>query len=50
MVRRLFFIETRGEVMRSGITSVLAGDLWRQQENPFQQTLLRSAGHEAWSD
>ncbi|HXI60869.1 MAG TPA: NAD(P)/FAD-dependent oxidoreductase [Polyangia bacterium] len=50
MVRRLFFVETRGEVMRSGITSVLAGDLWREKENPFQQTLLRSAGHEAWSD
>ena len=50
MVRRLFFVETRGEVMRSGITSVLAGDLWRDKENPFQQTLLRSAGHEAWSD
>jgi flavin-dependent dehydrogenase len=49
MVRRLFFIDTRGEELRSGITSVLAGDLWRK-ENPFQQTLLRSAGHEAWSD
>ena len=49
MVRRLFFVDTRGEALRSGITSVLAGDLWRK-ENPFQQTLLRSAGHEAWSD
>ncbi len=49
MVRRLFFVDTRGEELRSGITSVLAGDLWRA-ENPFQQTLLRSAGHEAWSE
>ncbi|HVR62837.1 MAG TPA: NAD(P)/FAD-dependent oxidoreductase [Polyangia bacterium] len=49
MVRRLFFIDTRGEELRSGITSVLAGDLWRP-ENPFQQTLIRSSGHEAFSD
>lgn len=52
MVRRLFFVDTRGEELRSGITSVLAGDLWRP-ENPFQQTLLRSlrsSGHEAFSE
>ncbi|MEO5767854.1 MAG: NAD(P)/FAD-dependent oxidoreductase [Polyangia bacterium] len=40
IVRSLFFAETQNEVYRTGITSVLGGDLWRA-DNTFQTLLLR---------
>ena len=47
LVHRLFFQDTDGAPLRAGITSVLAADLWRD-DNQFQQMLLRSLGPEAW--
>jgi len=40
LVRSLFFHDTENEIYRAGITSVLGGDLWRD-DNAFQQILLR---------
>jgi flavin-dependent dehydrogenase len=37
----LFFTETPDSAVRRGVTSVLAGDVWRD-DNPFQQMLGRS--------
>jgi hypothetical protein len=47
LVHRLFFPSTDGEPLRPGITTVLGGDLWRD-DNPFQQMLLNSLSPEAW--
>jgi flavin-dependent dehydrogenase len=47
LVHRLFFQDTEGAPMRAGITSVLAADLWRD-DNQFQQMLLRSLSPQAW--
>jgi len=47
LVHRLFFQRTDGEPLRPGITSVLGGDFWRD-DNPFQQMLLNSLTPEAW--
>ena len=47
LVQRLFFQDTEGEPLRPGITSVLGGDFWRD-DNPFQQMLLNSLSPEAW--
>jgi flavin-dependent dehydrogenase len=47
LVDRLFFPRTQGEPLRPGITSVLGGDFWRD-DNPFQQMLLNSLTPEAW--
>lgn len=47
LVQRLFFPRTDGEPMRAGITSVLGGDFWRD-DNRFQQMLLNSLSPEAW--
>jgi flavin-dependent dehydrogenase len=47
LVHRLFFQDTEGAPMRAGITSVLGGDLWRD-DNQFQQMLLRSLSPQAW--
>ena len=41
LVATLFFPDTEGEPLRAGITSVLGGDFWRD-DNPFQEMLLRS--------
>jgi flavin-dependent dehydrogenase len=47
LVQRLFFQPTQGEPLRPGITSVLGGDFWRD-DNPFQRMLLNSLTPEAW--
>jgi flavin-dependent dehydrogenase len=47
LVHRLFFQDTEGAPLRAGITSVLGGDFWRD-DNRFQQMLLRSLSPEAW--
>ncbi len=47
LVHRLFFQDTEGAPLRAGITSVLAADLWRD-DNQFQQMLLRSLSPQAW--
>jgi flavin-dependent dehydrogenase len=47
LVQRLFFQRTEGEPLRPGITTVLGGDFWRD-DNPFQQMLLNSLTPEAW--
>ncbi|MES1208641.1 MAG: NAD(P)/FAD-dependent oxidoreductase [Pseudomonadota bacterium] len=47
LVAKLFFADSRGQDLRAGITSVLAGDLWRD-ENPFQKILLGPGGPQAW--
>ena len=41
LVHRLFFQDTEGAPLRAGITSVLGGDLWRD-DNGFQHMLLNS--------
>jgi flavin-dependent dehydrogenase len=47
LVQRLFFQDTDGAPLRAGITSVLGGDFWRD-DNQFQQMLLNSLNPEAW--
>ena len=47
LVHRLFFQDTDGAPLRGGITSVLGGDFWRD-DNQFQQMLLNSLSPEAW--
>ena len=47
LVHRLFFPRTDAAPLRAGVTSVLGGDLWRD-DNPFQQMLLNSLSPEAW--
>jgi flavin-dependent dehydrogenase len=47
LVHRLFFQDTDGAPLRAGITSVLGGDFWRD-DNQFQQMLLNSLSPEAW--
>jgi flavin-dependent dehydrogenase len=47
LVQRLFFQRTEGEPLRPGITSVLGGDFWRD-DNPFQKMLLNSLSPDAW--
>jgi len=47
LVDRLFFQDTAGAPLRAGITSVLGGDFWRD-DNPFQQMLLNSVDPQAW--
>jgi len=47
LVHRLFFQDTEGAPLRAGITSVLGGDLWRD-DNDFQRMLLNSLSPEAW--
>jgi len=47
LVPNLFFPDTEGQPYRPGITSLLGGDLWRD-DNPFQQMLLRSLAAAAW--
>jgi flavin-dependent dehydrogenase len=49
MVANLFFADSTGEDLRSGITSVLAGDLWRDG-NAFQRMLLNSLTTDAWPE
>jgi hypothetical protein len=49
LVENLFFPKTEGAPLRPGITSLLGGDFWRD-DNPFQQMLLRSVPKEAWPD
>jgi flavin-dependent dehydrogenase len=49
LVRNLFFPATEDAPLRAGITSILGGDLWRD-DNPFQGALLRSVPREAWPD
>lgn len=41
LVKKLFFEEETEEDMRRGFISVIAGDVWRD-DNPFQQLLLKS--------
>jgi flavin-dependent dehydrogenase len=41
MVKNLFFARQPDPVMRAGLISMLAGDLWRS-DNPFQEALMRS--------
>jgi flavin-dependent dehydrogenase len=47
LVHRLFFQDTEGAPLRAGITSVLGGDFWRD-DNRFQEMLLNSLSPEAW--
>jgi len=47
LVDRLFFQDTEGAPLRAGITSVLGGDFWRD-DNRFQEMLLNSLTPEAW--
>lgn len=47
LVQNLFFPETTGSPLRAGITSLLGGDFWRD-DNPFQRMLLNSLTEEAW--
>jgi hypothetical protein len=49
LVPNLFFADSRGEDLRAGITSVLAGDLWRDG-NAFQRMLLNSLTTDAWPE
>ncbi|MEM9072988.1 MAG: NAD(P)/FAD-dependent oxidoreductase, partial [Myxococcota bacterium] len=42
LVRNIFFYDDPDPVLRSGFISVLAGDIWRD-DNAFQNMLLRSA-------
>jgi flavin-dependent dehydrogenase len=49
LVAKLFFADTVGQDLRPGITSVLAGDLWRT-ENAFQKILLGPGGPQGWPD
>ncbi|MBX3468248.1 MAG: tryptophan 7-halogenase [Planctomycetes bacterium] len=42
MVRNLFFASETEEVLRRGFISVIAGDVWRE-DNPFQRALLAPA-------
>ena len=49
LVSKLFFADSRGEDLRAGITSVLAGDLWRG-DNSFQKILLGPGGPKAWPE
>ncbi len=39
MVRNLFFADATEEHLRRGFISVIAGDVWRD-DNPFQKALL----------
>jgi hypothetical protein len=41
LVKNLFFAKHPDPAMRSGLISMLAGDLWRA-DNPFQEALMRS--------
>jgi len=41
MVRNLFFYDDPDPALRAGLISVLAGDVWRE-DNPFQKMILRS--------
>ena len=41
MARHLFFYDDPDPMLRAGFISVLAGDVWRD-DNPFQEMLLRS--------
>jgi len=45
----LFFPSPDNAMYAAGITSLLGGDFWRD-DNPFQQMLLRSVPAEAWPD
>ena len=47
LVENLFFPSPEAAPLRPGITSLLGGDLWRD-DNPFQQMILRSVPEEAW--
>ncbi len=47
LVENLFFPSPEAAPLRPGITSLLGGDLWRD-DNPFQQMILRSVPDEAW--
>jgi flavin-dependent dehydrogenase len=47
LVENLFFPSPEATPLRPGITSLLGGDLWRD-DNPFQQMILRSVPEEAW--
>ncbi len=42
LLRDLFFAEEQDPLLRKGLTTVLAGDLWRD-DNPFQEKLMGSA-------
>lgn len=42
MVKNLFFYDDPDPALRAGLISVLAGDLWRD-DNPFVKLILRSA-------
>jgi flavin-dependent dehydrogenase len=47
LVENLFFPSPEATPLRPGITSLLGGDLWRD-DNPFQQMILSSVPEEAW--
>ncbi len=47
LVENVFFPSPESSPLRAAITSLLGGDLWRE-DNPFQQMLLRSVPDEAW--
>ena len=49
LVYNLFFPNPENASLAPGITSLLGGDFWRD-DNPFQQMLLRSVPREAWPD
>jgi flavin-dependent dehydrogenase len=49
LVENLFFPSPETAPLRAGITSLLGGDLWRD-DNPFQQMLLRSVPAAAWPE
>jgi len=42
LLHGLFFAAEQDALLRKGVTSVLAGDVWRE-DNPFQQKLMASA-------
>jgi flavin-dependent dehydrogenase len=42
LLHGLFFAKEQDAMLRKGVTSVLAGDVWRD-DNPFQQKLMASA-------
>ena len=42
LLHSLFFAGEQDALLRKGVTSVLAGDVWRD-DNPFQQKLMASA-------
>jgi flavin-dependent dehydrogenase len=49
LVYNLFFPSVETGPLHAGITSLLGGDFWRD-DNPFQQMLLASVPKEAWPD